>query len=363
MAEGRITDLYSILDVGPESTDEEIRKAYYAKTKTFHPDKARTEEDRILFEKRIKDINEAYKVLSDPDSRRQYKDATAKTIIDFKTEERDTSYSKQFDYIAVSTDERGQIKMEMDTERFNKDFAAKTGSVAPTKQTVVREEELEGYIHRRSKIEAQEELKIPEGLFNHLFEKLKDDNVGTLEEIVQEPEGIFSGGDFASLEETHHLDLLSNKGASIEIGMFKAKSDIKVLLKELVEDLGDRAPEAEAQQKLTSSELLEHREKWERDRDLLGKCDDFIIKKTETEINFPALFNSEYFEQLERGNEAEMEREDLIREILKVEFNFGLRPFTKSDFKMKVERSRELNLKDLAELINIRREQQESKLE
>jgi molecular chaperone DnaJ len=58
-------DYYKILGVPPDASDDEIRKAYYRLAHKYHPDKGGDE-------KKFKEINEAYRILSDKEKRAQY---------------------------------------------------------------------------------------------------------------------------------------------------------------------------------------------------------------------------------------------------------------------------------------------------
>ncbi|MGE5235275.1 MAG: DnaJ C-terminal domain-containing protein [Acidobacteriota bacterium] len=62
-------DLYEVLGVGRKASTEEIKKAYRKLARKFHPDVNPGSPDA---EKRFREIQEAYAVLSDADKRRQY---------------------------------------------------------------------------------------------------------------------------------------------------------------------------------------------------------------------------------------------------------------------------------------------------
>ncbi len=60
-------DYYLVLEVGRESTQEDIKKAYRKQALRFHPDKNKAEDA----EERFKEIAEAYEVLGDPVGKRK----------------------------------------------------------------------------------------------------------------------------------------------------------------------------------------------------------------------------------------------------------------------------------------------------
>ncbi len=61
-------DYYKILGVDDNATDEDIKKAYRALAKKYHPDVS-TEENAT---EKFKEINEAYQILSDKDKKYIY---------------------------------------------------------------------------------------------------------------------------------------------------------------------------------------------------------------------------------------------------------------------------------------------------
>lgn len=72
--EGGIKDYYAILEVTPESDEEQIRSQYRKLAMRYHPDR---NPDDPSAEDRFKEIAEAYGVLTDPQKRSQYDAARA----------------------------------------------------------------------------------------------------------------------------------------------------------------------------------------------------------------------------------------------------------------------------------------------
>ena len=63
-------DLYEILGVNKNATDDEIKKAYKKLAKKYHPDL--NPNDKETAEKKMKELNVAYDILKDPQKRAQY---------------------------------------------------------------------------------------------------------------------------------------------------------------------------------------------------------------------------------------------------------------------------------------------------
>ena len=78
-------DYYKILGLSQDATDEEIKKAYHKLAKKYHPDENNNEESETF-----KLINEAYRVLSNKESRSNYNSSsygeTSKTDFDEELE-------------------------------------------------------------------------------------------------------------------------------------------------------------------------------------------------------------------------------------------------------------------------------------
>jgi DnaJ-class molecular chaperone len=63
------TDYYKILNLNRDTTEEEIKRQYRRLALKFHPDRNPIDEEA---EEKIKEVNEAYAVLGDPEKRRVY---------------------------------------------------------------------------------------------------------------------------------------------------------------------------------------------------------------------------------------------------------------------------------------------------
>lgn len=67
----QIRDYYEILGVTKNASDADIKKAYRNLAREHHPDMVK-DSDKEAAEKKFKEINEAYQVLSDTEKRKQY---------------------------------------------------------------------------------------------------------------------------------------------------------------------------------------------------------------------------------------------------------------------------------------------------
>ena len=68
---GEVETLYDILEVSRKASKEVIEKAYKTLAKKYHPD-LQTAENKEYAQKRMKEINEAYDILSNEEKRKEY---------------------------------------------------------------------------------------------------------------------------------------------------------------------------------------------------------------------------------------------------------------------------------------------------
>ncbi|MGL4663809.1 MAG: J domain-containing protein, partial [Clostridium butyricum] len=64
-----VKDYYKILGVSETSSKDEIKKAFRSLAKKYHPDRNGNDENAI---KKFQEVNEAYEVLSNEDSKKSY---------------------------------------------------------------------------------------------------------------------------------------------------------------------------------------------------------------------------------------------------------------------------------------------------
>lgn len=64
--------LYELLEVSPQASPEVIKAAYRQLALKYHPDRQSTERDKLHASEKMKLINRAYDILSDPVRRAEY---------------------------------------------------------------------------------------------------------------------------------------------------------------------------------------------------------------------------------------------------------------------------------------------------
>lgn len=105
-------DFYQVLGLNEEATYEEIKRQWLKLSLIYHPDKCDGNNEKF------RKINQAYKVLSDPNNRKKYNDSLAKTYDQLKEADRDVEYHVNEEF--TQTNKEG--KKEFNREKFLETF-------------------------------------------------------------------------------------------------------------------------------------------------------------------------------------------------------------------------------------------------
>lgn len=84
-----LMDYYMLLEVDKRSSDEEIKKSYFALAKKYHPDRSAARHLKDLkpaMEAIFAQINKGYEVLKDPDRRKQYDQSGSRSPVEEQRE-------------------------------------------------------------------------------------------------------------------------------------------------------------------------------------------------------------------------------------------------------------------------------------
>ena len=111
---------YEILKVSKHANEEEIKSSYKALVKKYHPDLYVGDKD--FAEKKIKEINEAYKILSDPETKKEYDNylnpPIEQNVYQTYQPKYDYNQSKYSDYQQQTNDENKQNTVSWSLTQF-----------------------------------------------------------------------------------------------------------------------------------------------------------------------------------------------------------------------------------------------------
>ncbi len=146
---------YDILGVKSTASLDEIRRRYKFLVIAFHPDRfLRTPDHHALAEQRIKQVNEAYRILSDPQTRTQYDLAR---LSGFATSSASSSvsthpYMSQLQYDVTQAQARSaQLEQELLAWRSRYEVALAEKSVIQQEQS----EREQNYLQERQSLQAE----------------------------------------------------------------------------------------------------------------------------------------------------------------------------------------------------------------
>lgn len=98
---------YRILELDQYASQETIEKVYKLLVKKYHPD-LQSEDAKHIYEEKIKKINEAYDVLSNPEKRKQYDNSLSNDTVSIK------EYNKIANENVILKRELNNIKEKLD---------------------------------------------------------------------------------------------------------------------------------------------------------------------------------------------------------------------------------------------------------
>lgn len=319
MSKKRFTDYFDLLEVERNATKEEIQKAFMIKASIWHPDKADSEQDREYYTKMYQDLQSAYKVLSNDNSRKQYCDAQQTTDLEFKFAERNVTYentdafkdkSGKFDKTAFN-DAFNQTRDEKEMSEMNK-------LNKNTSNGFIRDSDIKSFLNKRDeqlKNINEETQQIFNGTgtnfdkdtFNRAFDYMKDKSPGTGVQLYEgDPMSLFSGGGLVECDTMAPVQFKNGtdftgqtvdnlvQGQSVNPG-----SNFDLTSLQTGESYG-------TEQRLTNQEVQSKMNEIQRDREQLATMDksEFVIEPSEIEKVYSSLFEPMDMEGLDSPNKS-----------------------------------------------------------
>eukprot|EP01041_Mallomonas_annulata_P012118 gene12118-25424_t len=116
-------DYYSVLEIPPECTPQELKKKYLKLVFQYHPDNKENEQSKNLANKQMMVINNAYKILKDSEKRAEYdrKKRIKDSYKESKSSTRNNKYSTSGSSSA-STSSSSQQSKSTQQSNFNENF-------------------------------------------------------------------------------------------------------------------------------------------------------------------------------------------------------------------------------------------------
>ena len=108
-------NFYTVLEIDFEASNNDIKRAYFKRSKTCHPDMNTTDSAKAQY----KDVRDAYEVLGNPNKREQY-DTLMKRRQDFGSDRKGTRYNKVDEWIKSAQKDgfyKNQEQMQDDLDK------------------------------------------------------------------------------------------------------------------------------------------------------------------------------------------------------------------------------------------------------
>ena len=201
-------DYYALLNVPKDASKENIKKAFMQQALKWHPEKAENDKERETFTKVYADLQQAYKILSNDETRKMYQDTQQNTFDDFRKQERDLGY-QHTDKFSKKTDTGMKFDGDMFKDAFHQSrdrkeqeaFANLTENVTDDVVTVndyktlLEQRQQERDLLDNNTTDLYDGRKFDSNQFNRAFDFMKQQHTSNaVQEYHGEPMGMFSTG-------------------------------------------------------------------------------------------------------------------------------------------------------------------------
>lgn len=316
----KFTDYYSLLKIDKGATKDEIKQAYMREALRWHPDKAETDEDREQYQNVYEDLQTAYKILSNEETRKMYADSQQNTFFDFRNQDRDLGYGKSDQFVKMTA--KG---LEFDGDSFNASFHSTRNQTeqealdslnSRTTDAKVTNRDYEDIIAKREadnallKTEDGEAMAMAMAMaqddgstFNRMFDymKAKQPCMG-LEEYHGEPMSMFSTGGLveddgmSGITMGNGFSFSNQRGVSHLVHGTCDNPDSNLDLQQFMGQTGYGREEAMSREEMEARMLAA-----QQDREKLARLDktQFSTEPSEIEKMYSGLFTPAQIEGLE----------------------------------------------------------------
>lgn len=214
----KYTDYFDLLGVEKSATKDDLQRAFLKKAAQWHPDKA-DEGDVEYFTRIYQDIQNAYRILSNDNSRKQYVDAQQTTDLEFMSAKRETGY-EETDQFRLVTDHGVKFDKHAFDSAFNESRSVAEQEAlaqlqAGAAETTLKEDDIQDFMKRRE----ADSLGIDRvfdstttgkgfdsDTFNRAFDQMKERMPGNGVDLYSgDPMAMFSTGGLAETDDMSGL--------------------------------------------------------------------------------------------------------------------------------------------------------------
>lgn len=330
LSKKRVTDYYELLDVDRDATKDQIQKAFMVKASIWHPDKAE-EKDREHYTSVYADLQTAYKILSDDNTRRQYKDSQQTTDLEFKFADRHVGYANtnQFRNNDGTFDANSFNEAYSRSEEEQKEYDNLHSKYGQSGK--LNNNELLDFMNRRDQqIQGLKQEDFFAGGFNNdnfnkVFDFMKDKQPGNaLQAYEGDPMGLSSTGLAEINDNLSSIDLkgVSFTGSGIDnivpSQCVNPNSDFETQINQHLQQITD--VQYGTENPLTNDEIRTRLNKINNQRENLSsmKQTEFIVEPSEIEKMYPGLYAPLELEGIEDSKSTAEPKPLIVKDSSKI---------------------------------------------